>query len=91
MGRHGDHPPPDDIEAGAVWGWQVVLGLSLATAGCFSSSSANILVKYTESKNNQLPEHLRKPAWKRPTWYLIIFLYVADAVGDMVCCLFLEH
>ena len=72
-----DEPPME-------WGWHMILGLALATGGCFSSSAANVLVKWTESKNNQRPKHKQKPAWKRPTWYLIILLYVADAAGDVV-------
>mmetsp|Transcript_131629 Transcript_131629/g.228020 ORF Transcript_131629/g.228020 Transcript_131629/m.228020 type:complete len:531 (-) Transcript_131629:288-1880(-) len=72
-----------DDEPPMEWGWHMILGLALATGGCFSSSAANVLVKWTESKNNQRPKHEQKPAWRRPTWYLIILLYVADAAGDV--------
>lgn len=57
---------------GSYW-W---LGVITSLLACFGTVAGMMLQKYSHNKNDALPPDLRKPSYKRPMWWMSLFLMI---------------
>eukprot|EP01006_Ploeotia_vitrea_P039077 TRINITY_DN66311_c4_g14_i1.p2 TRINITY_DN66311_c4_g14~~TRINITY_DN66311_c4_g14_i1.p2 ORF type:complete len:394 (-),score=196.53 TRINITY_DN66311_c4_g14_i1:53-1234(-) len=60
------------------------VGVSLAVAGVIFSSFATVIIKVAHRQQHGVPKEHREPAYKRSIWWVIVALYICDALLDFV-------